>query len=111
MRAALAARGGAAVPNNFQQTAPGPSGRGAGGRMPAAAARNPQTEAFLDMLGLPYNLDADGQPGLGNGAVAGHGWGPPEPASAGAPACPPCVAGLLRALPDTLHFCPRQVPA
>ena len=82
VRAALAARGGAAVPDNFQATAPGPSGRP--GRMPQAAQRSPQTTAFLELLGLPYNLEpalalrGDGAtpapaPGLVPGRPAGSG--------------------------------------
>jgi hypothetical protein len=67
VRATLAARGGAAVPPNFEQTAPGPSGRP--GRMPQRAQRSPQTEAFLQLLGLPYNLDGP-DPGRGPPAAA-----------------------------------------
>lgn len=48
-----------AVPQNFVRTAPGhdPSSPIPKGRMPQSSPRNPQTEQFLDMLGLPYNLD------------------------------------------------------
>jgi len=67
VRAALAARGSAAVPPNFEQTAPGPSGRP--GRMPQRAQRSPQTEALLQLLGLPYNLDGP-DPGRGPPAAA-----------------------------------------
>ncbi|KAL3132875.1 hypothetical protein ABBQ38_006795 [Trebouxia sp. C0009 RCD-2024] len=47
------------VPHNFVRTAPGhdPSKPKPRGRMPRSSPRNPQTEQFLDMLGLPYNLD------------------------------------------------------
>ena len=82
VRAALAARGGAAVPPNFEQTAPGPSGRP--GRMPQRAQRSPQTEAFLQILGLPYNLDAP-DPGRGAPAAA-------RTAAAGARAHHGCAA-------------------
>ena len=47
------------------------------GRMPQSSPRNPQTVAFLDMLGLPYNLDpaapvlAPLGGGGGGGAAAG----------------------------------------
>ncbi|DBA70331.1 TPA: hypothetical protein ACH3X2_011753 [Trebouxia sp. C0005] len=48
-----------AIPLNFVPTAPGhdPSAPNAKGRMPRQSPRNPQTERFLEMLGLPYNLD------------------------------------------------------
>ena len=48
-----------AVPHNFVRTAPGhdPAKPDARGRMPRSSPRNPQTEQFLDMLGLPYNLE------------------------------------------------------
>lgn len=48
-----------AIPLNFVPTAPGhdPSTPNAKGRMPRQSPRNPQTEQFLEMLGLPYNLD------------------------------------------------------
>ena len=48
-----------AVPQNFIRTASGhdPSRPTPKGRMPRSSSRNPQTEQFLDMLGLPYNLD------------------------------------------------------
>ena len=48
-----------AIPLNFVPTAPGhdPSAPNPKGRMPRASPRNPQTEQFLEMLGLPYNLD------------------------------------------------------
>ena len=47
------------IPLNFVPTAPGhdPSAPNAKGRMPRQSPRNPQTEQFLEMLGLPYNLD------------------------------------------------------
>ena len=58
----LGARGGATLPLNFMPTVPAhdPSAlskQRAQGRMPQQAIRNPQTVAFLKMLGLPYNLD------------------------------------------------------
>lgn len=48
-----------AIPLNFVPTAPGhdPSTPNPKGRMPRQSPRNPQTERFLEMLGLPYNLD------------------------------------------------------
>lgn len=48
-----------AIPHNFVRTAPGhdPSKPKPRGRMPRSSPRNPQTEQFMDMLGLPYNLD------------------------------------------------------
>lgn len=46
---------------------------------PQRAVRNPQTEAFLAALGLPYNLD-HGAEAAGPGAA---GWGGPGEASAG----------------------------
>ncbi|KAK9834807.1 hypothetical protein WJX81_000122 [Elliptochloris bilobata] len=71
VRAALAARGGAAVPENFQATTPGPSGRP--GRMPQSVQRSLQTAAFLELLGLPYNLEPGGgaAPGLVRAQPAG----------------------------------------
>ena len=48
-----------AVPQNFVPTASGhdPLRPIPKGTMPRSSLRNPQTEQFLDMLGLPYNLD------------------------------------------------------
>ena len=48
-----------AVPQNFTRTALGhDSSRPiTKGKMPRSSPRNPQTEQFLDMLGLPYSLD------------------------------------------------------
>ena len=48
-----------AVPQNFVRTASGhdSSSPNPRGRMPRSNSRNPQTEQFLDMLGLPFNLD------------------------------------------------------
>ncbi|KAL6760061.1 lariat debranching enzyme, C-terminal domain-containing protein [Haematococcus lacustris] len=57
---ALAARGNANVPLNFQPTAPAFNpqlGTRQQGRMPARHVRNPQTEALLQLLQLPYSLD------------------------------------------------------
>lgn len=53
-----------AVPQSFVPTAPGhdPSRPVPKGRMPRSSPRNPQTEQFLKMLGLPYNLDQQQQP-------------------------------------------------
>ena len=47
------------IPHNFVRTASGhdPSSPNPRGRMPQSSPRNPQTEQFLDMLGLTYNLD------------------------------------------------------
>ena len=85
VRAALAARGGAAVPDNFQATAPGPSGRP--GRMPQAAQRSPQTTAFLELLGLPYNLEpAPALRGDGAAAAPAPGLVPGRPTGSGAAA-------------------------
>lgn len=87
VREALAARGGAEVPQNFAPTAPAyhdPAGAGGGpgfktpkprGRMPTQHVRNPQTEALLGMLGLPYNLD-HGQAGATPNGQRGSGFGP-----------------------------------
>ena len=77
-RAALAARGGAAVPDNFETTAPGPSGRP--GHMPQAAQRSPQTAAFLELLDLPYNLE-------------------PAPAQLGCSCAPDTAPGLVPGRP------------
>eukprot|EP00877_Chromochloris_zofingiensis_P005555 jgi/Chrzof1/14/Cz01g00150.t1 len=54
-------RHGSRIPDNFQPTAPAYN-PGAGpkryrGAMPKQAYQNPQTVAFLHMLGLHYNLD------------------------------------------------------
>ncbi|BDA50256.1 Lariat debranching enzyme [Coccomyxa sp. Obi] len=57
VREAVAARGGPEVPQNFTPTVPGHDGRARRGVMPSQPVRNPQTLAFLEMLGLPYNLD------------------------------------------------------
>lgn len=48
-----------AIPHNFVRTASGhdPSSANHRGRMPRSSPRNPQTEQFLEMLGLPFNLD------------------------------------------------------
>lgn len=48
-----------AVPLNFVHTSPGhdPAASNPKGHMPRQSPRNPQTEQFLEMLGLPYNLD------------------------------------------------------
>ncbi|KAI7845707.1 hypothetical protein COHA_000821 [Chlorella ohadii] len=77
--------GGLAVPHNFVPTAPAfdpaqPQMRS--GRMPTRAVRNPQTEAFLEALGLPYNLD-HGAEAAGAGPAGGGGWGGAGEASAG----------------------------
>jgi len=39
--------------------------------MPQAAERNPQTVAFLKMLGLPYDLDPAGAAAAAAGPIAG----------------------------------------
>lgn len=49
---------------------------------PQRAVRNPQTEAFLEALGLPYNLD-HGAEAAGAGPAGGGGWGGAGEASAG----------------------------
>lgn len=51
-------RHGRKIPNNFEQTAQPftPHGGRERGSMPRSDSRNPQTENFLEMLGLPYNL-------------------------------------------------------
>ena len=76
----LSERGGAAIPSNFQPTAPAynpTAGRNQKGRMPTVTPRNPQTVAFLEMLGLEYNLEdaglgfrGQGRQGAGVAAVA-----------------------------------------
>lgn len=92
VRAALAAHGGAAVPDNFELTAPGPSEEGAPGRMPQAAQRSPQTLAFLELLGLPYNLDLAPAAKRTGGAAYAHGRAP----GLGQPAGQGCaVAGAI----------------
>ena len=55
----LQQQGNGTIPLNFVPTAPGhdPLAPNANGRMPRQSPRNPQTEQFLEMLGLPYNLD------------------------------------------------------
>ena len=123
VRQALAARGGAQVPQNFTQTAPGHDGVTRRGRMPQSSPRNPQvrtkhhhtrreaaglllawllirrgprqliekemklllgllqTVAFLEMLGLPYNLDHSGAAstqGQASSAPAGESITVPE---------------------------------
>ena len=47
------------IPQNFASTAQGhdPKAPKIRAYMPQKSIRNPQTEQFLDMLGLPYNLD------------------------------------------------------
>ncbi|KAL4420156.1 hypothetical protein ABPG77_008292 [Micractinium sp. CCAP 211/92] len=65
--------GGTAVPRNFAPTAPAydpASPQARMGRMPQRAERNPQTLAFLELLGLPYNLDYSGQAGGGAASAA-----------------------------------------
>ena len=42
------------------------------GRMPQRAERNPQTVAFLEMLGLPYDLDPAAGPRQAPAPVAGE---------------------------------------
>lgn len=41
------------------------------GKMPQVAERNPQTVAFLEMLGLPYDLDPAGAAAAAAGPIAG----------------------------------------
>ncbi|PSC75631.1 lariat debranching enzyme [Micractinium conductrix] len=68
--------GGATVPQNFQLTAPpfDPNDpRMKQGHMPQRPVRNPQTEAFLSMLDLPYNLDWAGAAAAGGGAGSSAG--------------------------------------
>lgn len=102
--AALAARGGAAIPLNFEPTVAahsgGSSGAGGGGRpargrMPQFVPRNPQTLALLQLLGgLPYNLDR------GKGGAAA-GWGgagaarPRQPPGPPPPGPPPSALPVL----------------
>lgn len=54
---ALQKAGGARIPSNFQVTAPVHTPQARRGSMPRRAFRNPQTEAFLSLLDLPYNLE------------------------------------------------------
>lgn len=42
------------------------------GKMPQRAERNPQTVAFLEMLGLPYDLEAASGPWRAAAPVAGE---------------------------------------
>ncbi|EFN55283.1 hypothetical protein CHLNCDRAFT_57928 [Chlorella variabilis] len=75
VRRRLEERGGAAVPRNFVRTVPAydpsqPQMRS--GTMPQQAVRNPQTVAFLELLGLPYNLEHEaGGYGSGGGGYGG----------------------------------------
>ena len=71
MKDLLAARGGPTIPQNFATTAPAydPAGPQRG-RMPQRLLRNPQTVHFLEMLGLPYNLERGGVAGPAPGAAA-----------------------------------------
>ena len=49
---------GSQIPHNFVLTAPGHDpGQKSSGSMPHHALKNPQTIAFLELLGLDYNLD------------------------------------------------------
>lgn len=64
------------------------SSSGLQGRMPQSSPRNPQSEALLELLGVPYNLDPDLQPGPPPGLVPGAHPSPPPPPPAGAQ----CVA-------------------
>jgi lariat debranching enzyme len=65
---------GGKIPNNFVPTAAAHNENGGGGRrkgmMPAYELRNPQTEQFLGMIGLEYNLD---HPTAPSGAMFGGG--------------------------------------
>ncbi len=45
--------------------------------MPQSSPRNPQSEALLELLGVPYNLDPDLQPGPPPGLVPGAHPSPP----------------------------------
>ncbi|KAG1670357.1 hypothetical protein FOA52_000117 [Chlamydomonas sp. UWO 241] len=115
VREALAARGGPAIPLNFEQTAapyvapanPGFKVAPRRGSMPTSSPRNPQTVALLDLLKLPYNLDHNDQAAAqagsaqqdGDGGGGGGGYAllprgvagglPPPPAFAGLPGLPP----------------------
>ena len=105
-RAALAARGGAAVPDNFAAVAPGPSGRP--GRMPQAAQRSPQTAAFLELLGLPYNLEpAPAQFGCGYVPDTAPGLVPGRPAGVDAAALGKIRHSRLPVLSVVLAVCCR----
>lgn len=78
---------GTQVPNNFQMTAPAhdPHRKGNRGQMPRTAIRNPQTVAFLEMLGLEYNLEGSRPGGWGGG---GNGRFVQGGGAAGAPVAP-----------------------
>ena len=54
---ALQKVGGSKIPSNFQRTAPVHTPQAKRGSMPRQARRNPQTEALLKLLDLPYNLE------------------------------------------------------
>jgi len=74
---------GGRIPNNFVPTAAAHNDKGGGGRrrgmMPAYELRNPQTEQFLGMIGLGYNLDHPAAPSGGMfGMSAGGGLTNPE---------------------------------
>lgn len=62
---ALQRAGGPRIPSNFQLTAPVHNPQARRGTMPRRAYRNPQTEALLDLLGLPYNLEPNAEHALG----------------------------------------------
>ena len=71
MKDLLAARGGPTIPQNFAPTAPAyDPARPQRGRMPQRLLRNPQTVQFLEMLGLPYNLERGGMAGPGPSVAA-----------------------------------------
>ncbi|KAF6255577.1 lariat debranching enzyme, C-terminal domain-containing protein [Scenedesmus sp. NREL 46B-D3] len=67
----LQQRGSSSIPANFAPTAPAydPAAGRKRGNMPSSSFRNPQTEALLSMLGLPYNLDH-----AANSSGAGGAW-------------------------------------
>jgi hypothetical protein len=67
----LQQRGSSSIPHNFEATAPAydPAAGRSRGNMPRSDLRNPQTEALLQMLGLPYNLDH-----AANSSGAGRAW-------------------------------------
>mmetsp|Transcript_4438 Transcript_4438/g.12800 ORF Transcript_4438/g.12800 Transcript_4438/m.12800 type:complete len:740 (-) Transcript_4438:2240-4459(-) len=87
VQSALAARGGTVIPDNFVRTAKAYDPKDPAmqrGRMPQSSPRNPQSEALLQLIGVPYNLDPPDEllpgppPGLMPGAAAAAAANPEE---------------------------------
>lgn len=94
--------GGLAMPNNFTPTVPAfdPSNpQMRTGNMPQHAQRNPQSLEFLEMLGLPYNLDSAGArqqqgPAAGGAPAWAANFGGPAAGYAAAGEAAGVVAGV-----------------